>query len=471
MMRALPTVTAIMAAYNYAKFIPRTLDSALCQDYPPGLLDIVIVDDGSTDATPDVLAECAARYPDRITVIRQDNAGYVAATNRAAAEARGQVLAILDADDLWPVDKTRRQVQRLLSRDEIGLVYCDTEIIDPYDVVRRRSLWEWWEMKPQRGPGAFAEIMSKPGNVALASTIVLRGELAEHVFPIPKGAPYVDWWVTARVAAVAQIDWVEDLKVGYRQHGENLTLGATGMRRVRETLKCSESRRQLLLHGAADYLDEVELLEAWKAWEGAAMTAVGQAGSAYIPLPPITDEDRAAGAEHARRSKQAAAAGDFGTAFRECIQAIVCNPLDGAVRDWLPDVAWVAGKKRPEPVDPLAGARGFVTLAYAEELIAEPQLLGAYAAAFDESDDATLAVAAIGLEDATAIREVGEVARRAGLNLAELPDVLLVTKGGAPARIELERRADAVLTRRAPKLETPAFAPERVDELRALVAA
>jgi hypothetical protein len=468
--RPLPTVTAIMAAYNYAKFIPRTLDSALRQDYPPDRLDFVIVDDGSTDATPEVLADYAARHPGRFTVIRQENAGYVAATNRAAAEARGEVIAILDADDLWPVEKTRRQVQRLLEDDEVGLVYCDTEIIDPYDAVRRKSLWEWWEMKPQRGEEAFVDIMSKPGNVALASTIILRAEVAEHVFPIPVGAPYVDWWVTGRVAGVAHIDWISGVKVGYRQHAENLTLGATGMRRVRETLKCAESRRQLLIHGAAEHLDEAQLLDAWKAWEGAALTAVSQAGSAYIPLPPITDAQREAATRHAATCKEAIVAGDLRTAFRECIQAIVCNPLDASARDWLPELSWVAvqGKGPNRKLDPLADARSFVTLAYAEELFAEPQILAAYVSAFAEADDATLAVAAIGMEDASVIREVGEAARRVGLAITDLPDVMLVTQGGAAARIELERRADAVLTRRTPKLTAPAFAPERVTELRAL---
>jgi hypothetical protein len=469
----LPKVTAVMAAFNYAKFIPRTLDSALRQDYPPELLHIVIVDDGSTDGTPDVLADYAARYPDRITVVRQENAGYVAATNRAVAEAQGEVIAILDADDLWPVDKTRRQVQRLLEDDAVGLVYCDTEIIDPYDVVRRKSLWEWWEMKPQRGPDAFVEITSKPGNVALASTIMFRADLNQHIFPIPTLAPYVDWWVTARVAAIAEIDWVPGLKVGYRQHGENLTLGATGMRRVRETLKCAESRRQQLIHGAADHLDEAQLLDAWKAWEGAGLTAVHQAGSAYVPLFPVTDDHREAAVRHIATCKEAIVAGDFRTAFRACVEAVLCNPLDVGAREWLPELSWVAalGKGPNHKLDPLAEARSFVTLAYAEELFAEPQLLSAYASAFGEEDDATLAVAATGMDDASVIREVGEAARRVGLSINQLPDVMLVTQGGAAVRVELERRADAVLTRRAPKLEAPAFAPERVTELRSLIPA
>lgn len=471
MTRELPTVTAFVVVHNCSMFLGHALDSALNQDYPPELLDIVVVDDGSTDRTPEVLEEYRARYPNRITAIRQDNAGLVGATNTAIAAARGAVLAGLDADDLWPAHKTRVQVARLLEDDEIGLVYCDTEVIDPHETIRRRSYWEWLSIKPQRGREAFTEITGAPGNIAINSTIAFRAELIDRMFPIPLSVPFQDWWIAAHAAEAAGIDWVDGVKVGYRQHGENATLGATGMHRVRETAKTAEMRRQLLLHGVADRLDEADLLEAWKAWEGAALTAVAQANTAYVPLRPITDADREAAARHVRAYRKALVAGDVRTAFRLCVQAILCNPLDSASREWLHELAWVAEQdKGPNlKLDPLAEARNFVTLAYAEELVAEPQILAAFASEFDEQDDVTLAVAAIGMEDATVIRAVGEAARRVGLTINDLPDVMLVTQGGAAARVELERRANAVLTRRPPRLEAPAFRPERVTELRALI--
>lgn len=470
---SLPTVTAITAAYNYAGFIARTLDSALEQDYPAHLLDIVVVDDGSSDDTPAVLADYERRYPERITVIRQDNAGYVAATNRAVAAAKGEVLAILDADDLWPADKTRRQVQVLLDNPEIGLVYCDTEIIDPYDKVRRPSLWKWLKMKPQRGTDAFADIMDTSGNVALASTIILRADLAPEVFPMPVAAPYVDWWVTARVAAVAGIEYLADVKVGYRQHGDNLTLGATGMQRVRETLKCAEVRRQLLIRGAADHLSDSELLAAWQAWEGAGLTAVSQAGSAYVSLPASSDEERSMAAAHIAAAERAIHDGEPARAFRERLLAVACDPYDVRSREWLHDLAWVAKDDDADAdetptIDPLADARGFVTLAYLDEIVAEPQILGIYANVVSADADATLAVAATGLGQSRALRLVHHAASELGLDLDQLPDVLLVADGGQRMKLELERRADALLTRRAGNLGKPILHPGRLEELRAL---
>jgi hypothetical protein len=477
--RDLPTVTVMMAVYDYEGFVRRSLDSALGQDYPADLIRFVVVDDGSTDGTPDVLAEYAERHPGRFTVIRQENAGYVAATNTAAAaftqsaEARDGMLTILDADDLWPVDKVRRQVARLRERPQVGLVYCDTEVIDPYDAVHHKSVWEWREQKPQRGPGAYAEIVSAPGNIALSSTIMFRGELAGHVFPIPASAPYQDWWITARVAAIAEIDYTENIKVGYRLHGANMTFGATGLNEVRESCKTAEMRRQILVHGGGAPLDEKTLIIAWQAWENSGRVAVSQASSAYVPLIDSTEAEREQGSRHAAAAERATLDGDLHLALRERISALACNPLDSVSRQWVHDLAWLATPEKVQPLheDPLVDARRFVTLAYAEELLAEPQLLSAYASAIREDDDATLAVAAVGLSNERAVGAIMAAADRVGLNPAELPDVLLVTQGGPAVSVELERRAHAVLTRRTAKLAAPAFRPEAVTELRALACA
>src|SRR5581483_8238192 len=125
--RELPTVTALMVVFNCPAFIGKAIESALNQDYPAELLDLVIVNDGCTDNTPEVIEDYRSRYPERITVVHQENAGLVGATNTAVAHARGELLAMIDADDLWPADKTRRQVARLLEDPSLGLVYCDTQ--------------------------------------------------------------------------------------------------------------------------------------------------------------------------------------------------------------------------------------------------------------------------------------------------------------------------------------------------------
>lgn len=469
--RQLPTVTCYIVVYNGAPFLDAAIDSALAQDYPPELLDVVIVDDGSTDATPQILRAYRDRHPERITVIRQENAGITAATNTAVAAARGELLAGLDADDLWPPDKTRRQVARLLADDSLGLVYCDTQVIDRHDRVLQPSYWNWRGITPQRGPGVFAEIMGNPGNIAFNITLMFWAEKAKDFFPIPPGVPFQDWWITGHMAAIAGIDYVEDLCASYRTHGANATMGATGMHAMRETCKVAQMRRQMIIHGGGEHLTERELLVAWTAWEAVGWTAVKQAGSAYVPLLDATEQERAWAAEHTALAEKASLAGDHRRAVRERVSALVCNPFDSAARQWVIDMTWVADldDEAPLQADPLLEARTFVTLAYADEILADPHLLAAYVSMIDDDDDVTLAVEATELGDARAVASVTEAAGRVGLTIDELPDVVLVTRGGPATRIELERRADAVLTRRAPKLCKPAFGPDRLAELRALM--
>lgn len=99
----LPSVSAIIPAYNAAKFIHVAIDSALAQTHH--LLEIIVVDDGSRDET----AQIAEGYP--ITVIRQENGGPASARNTGARAAGGEWLAFLDHDDSWHVDKTEQQLK------------------------------------------------------------------------------------------------------------------------------------------------------------------------------------------------------------------------------------------------------------------------------------------------------------------------------------------------------------------------
>ena len=88
-------LSIIIPAYNAAKYIRSTIDCALAQSLSEN--EVIVVDDGSTDDTIDILES----YGDEIRVIRQENRGVSAARNRGIGEARGQWLAFLDADDLW----------------------------------------------------------------------------------------------------------------------------------------------------------------------------------------------------------------------------------------------------------------------------------------------------------------------------------------------------------------------------------
>jgi hypothetical protein len=91
----MPTVSVIKPVFNGARFVRQALDSALTQTYTDR--EIIVVDDGSTDETP----ACLAAYGERIRIVRQANRGIGAARNAGLARARGELVALLDSDDVW----------------------------------------------------------------------------------------------------------------------------------------------------------------------------------------------------------------------------------------------------------------------------------------------------------------------------------------------------------------------------------
>lgn len=109
------SVSAIVAAYNSEKFIADTIRSILAQTVP--VSEVIVVDDGSTDATPDILAS----FGGAIRVIRQENRGQSAARNRGIREARGEVIGFLDHDDLWTDDHTEVLLSHLADGDPYAI--------------------------------------------------------------------------------------------------------------------------------------------------------------------------------------------------------------------------------------------------------------------------------------------------------------------------------------------------------------
>lgn len=105
-----PLISCIVPVFNGERFLGAALDSILRQTYEP--IEVIVVDDGSNDGTPDV----AARYGRSIRYVRQDNRGSASAKNRGLAEARGEVLAFLDADDIWHENKLARQYCTIAER-------------------------------------------------------------------------------------------------------------------------------------------------------------------------------------------------------------------------------------------------------------------------------------------------------------------------------------------------------------------
>jgi hypothetical protein len=112
-------VAVVIPTYNCASFLAAAIESVLAQTYRN--FRIVVIDDGSTDATPEVMR----LYADRCICLWQPNAGAAAARNRGIRESTSKYIAFLDADDLWHPTKLERQIQFLNLHPDVGLVCSD----------------------------------------------------------------------------------------------------------------------------------------------------------------------------------------------------------------------------------------------------------------------------------------------------------------------------------------------------------
>ena len=121
----LPLVSVVIPAYNCAQYLARAIDSALAQTYPN--IECIVVDDGSTDDTADIISSFGAR----IRGFRQANAGASAARNAGIAAAKGKYIAFLDADDYWLATKISNQVRVFRANPGVVLVSCGFSWVRP----------------------------------------------------------------------------------------------------------------------------------------------------------------------------------------------------------------------------------------------------------------------------------------------------------------------------------------------------
>lgn len=212
-----PSVTVVIATFNRADHLPRALDSVLAQDDVE--LEVVLVDDGSTDETPAV----AERYRDRIRYTRQENRERGAARNRGLREASGDLVAFFDSDDEMLPGHLRGLATALQGSPDSGIAYSRSIFVDdltdePFDVVPH---------DPPRGD-AFLEMVEH--NVVTQSSILLRRSLLDEVGAYDEdralsGAE--DWELWCRCLAVSPLLFVDQTTVRIYFHPEN-TVGDAG---------------------------------------------------------------------------------------------------------------------------------------------------------------------------------------------------------------------------------------------------
>jgi glycosyltransferase involved in cell wall biosynthesis len=220
-------VSVVIPAFNGERFIGRTLDSVLGQTYQP--VEIVVVDDGSTDQTPHIVEAAAAR-DDRIRSFRMQNSGVAAARNFGVYQARGELIAPLDADDLWHPQKLALQVEVMRnSSAKVGLVYCWSLDIDENDriipPIRDKSIAQGCVVEELASKNNFLE----NGSVPLIRRSYLDAVGGYDLLPTYSGSE--DWKLYFALAEICEFAVVPSHLVGYRRLSTSMSRNIAAMER------------------------------------------------------------------------------------------------------------------------------------------------------------------------------------------------------------------------------------------------
>jgi glycosyltransferase involved in cell wall biosynthesis len=254
-------VSAIMPLYNSERFVAEALDSALAQTWRD--LEVVIVDDGSTDSSAAIADRYARAYPDKVRVIHQRNEGVCHARNTAMAASRGDCFALLDADDVWLPHHLQTSVAELQRRPDVALVHADVERIDVNGNSLGRSPRTW----DHAGKDAFRILYLRREHVC-CSTAVFRREAIDRIgdFDVQftgLGCEDRDLWL--RMTSVAPFVFINDVHTRYRMHGNNMSANFDKMMQARirlvdkhtDTVRGRPLRRRALAAAHCNLGDEL----------------------------------------------------------------------------------------------------------------------------------------------------------------------------------------------------------------------
>ena len=221
----MPAVSVIIPTYNRSGYLVQAVESVLNQTF--GDLEVVVVDDGSTDDTARVLRSL---NDPRVKPIHQANAGRSAARNRGFAESSGQYIVFLDDDDLFLPEKLERQAGFLLENPGAGLVASGFNYVDAEgQTIQAARPWKHVPVLDWRS------CVLRFGALHLSAVLIRRSAILSMGLPFNSGLePFEDTDFFVRLCLTGcEMAWLKETVCSYRQHDTN-TMGSIGGERYRE---------------------------------------------------------------------------------------------------------------------------------------------------------------------------------------------------------------------------------------------
>ena len=221
-----PLVSVIVPAHNAERFIDKTLNSVICQTYRN--IEVLVVDDGSQDQTSEIV-ESMSQQDHRIFLLHQDLSGVAAARNAAIRQSKGQLIAPIDADDVWHPQNLEKQVLCMLKAGpSVGLVYAWSAVINEHGLLTG-------DFRASTIEGEVYETLLSHNFLGNASASLIRRNCFEEVgyynpqFLKRNAQGCEDWDLYLRIAETHQFRVVQEFLIGYRQAKESMSLNHTGM--------------------------------------------------------------------------------------------------------------------------------------------------------------------------------------------------------------------------------------------------
>ncbi len=230
--RQFPLVSIVMATYNGERFLEAQMDSVLNQSYPS--MEIIVVDDGSTDRTAAILETYAKKHSNiKLHFAGGKNLGYIKNFEKGCRLASGDYISFCDQDDVWNADKTTLLMKAI---GDHPMVYCDDELVDQQLNSLHKKHSDLKKLKSFDNCLYFAT-----DNCVGGHDFIMRREVFLNADPFPVEMPY-DLWCAFVATFQGTIQYVDQPLVKWRQHTHNITTAAKD-----NQLKLAETRKRVQL--------------------------------------------------------------------------------------------------------------------------------------------------------------------------------------------------------------------------------
>ena len=213
-------VSVVITTYNRAGLLARAVDSALGQRFPTDQVEVIVVDDGSTDGTRELVR---TRYGEKIRYFHKPNGGMNSASQFGIEQAQGAVVALLDSDDYWYEDKLARCMPLFAQSDAVVAVLHDLDRVESDSGVKRGRIWGEKDASFGTEPrDALQHYLSGKPIKAITSGLLLKRETVLKILPFPEGLRrFHDAYFMRNILFFGKICAIHDPLGAYAIHGSN----------------------------------------------------------------------------------------------------------------------------------------------------------------------------------------------------------------------------------------------------------